>query len=60
MGKNKQPVISLTRSPRGDTRVVLFTLAGGRCEFYNCNRHLLTLNHAGIPETAIIGCHRRG
>ena len=22
--------------------MVLFTLAGGRCEFYNCNRYLLT------------------
>lgn len=42
MEKNKKPVISLTRAPRADTRVLLFTLAGGRCEFDNCNRYLLT------------------
>ena len=37
------PVVSLgRRPPKADTRVLLFTRAGGRCEFDNCNRYLLT------------------
>ena len=34
-------VVRLPRSPNADTRVLLFTAAGGRCEFDNCNRYLL-------------------
>ena len=34
-------VTHLRRPPKADTRVLLFTLAGGRCEFDNCNRYLL-------------------
>ena len=34
-------VVHLRRPPKADTRVLLFTLAGGRCEFDNCNRYLL-------------------
>ena len=36
------PVESLSRQPNAATRVFLFTLAGGRCQFDNCNRYLLT------------------
>ena len=36
------PVVQLSRQPRAHTRVLLFTRAGGRCEFDNCNRYLLT------------------
>ena len=36
------PIVQLSRQPRADTRVLLFTQAGGRCEFDNCNRYLLT------------------
>ena len=36
------PVKRLSRQPKADTRVLLFTRAGGRCEFDNCNRYLLT------------------
>ncbi len=35
-------VVHLSRQPKADTRVLLFTRAGGRCEFDNCNRYLLT------------------
>ena len=35
------PVKRLNRQPKADTRVLLFTRAGGRCEFDNCNRYLL-------------------
>jgi hypothetical protein len=34
-------VVTLSRAPKADTRVLLFTLAGGRCEFDKCNRYLL-------------------
>lgn len=39
-----KPVIHLTggRKPHADTRVLLFTFAGGRCEFDGCNRYLLS------------------
>ena len=37
------PVVPLDRrQPKAATRVLLFTRAGGRCEFDNCNRYLLT------------------
>ena len=37
------PVVSLgRRPPKAATQVPLFTQAGGRCEFDNCNRYLLT------------------
>ena len=36
------PVEHLSRRPKANTRVLLFTRAGGRCEFDNCNRYLLT------------------
>ena len=36
------PVVHLGRQPKANTRVLLFTRAGGRCEFDNCNRYLLT------------------
>ena len=36
------PVVRLSRQPKADTRVFLVTRAGGRCEFDNCNRYLLT------------------
>ena len=36
------PVVPLGRQPKANTRVLLFTRAGGRCEFDNCNRYLLT------------------
>ena len=35
------PVKRLSRQPKADARVLLFTRAGGRCEFDNCNRYLL-------------------
>ncbi len=42
-------VVRLSRSPNADTRVLLFTVAGGRCEFDNCNRYLLQhhVTHCG-------------
>jgi len=44
MKEKEKPVIELkgSRRPRADTRVLLFTRAGGRCEFDNCNRYLLS------------------
>ena len=36
-----EPVVTLARQPKADTRVLLFTRAGGRCEFASCNRYLL-------------------
>lgn len=39
---NSSNIVHLRRrAPRADTRVVLFAVAGGRCEFDNCNRYLL-------------------
>ena len=35
-------VVRLSRQPKENVRILLFTLAGGRCEFDNCNRYLLT------------------
>jgi hypothetical protein len=39
--KKTSKIIHLRRQPNADTRVALFTVAGGRCEFDNCNRYLL-------------------
>ena len=36
------PVVPLRPQPKADTRILLFTRAGARCEFDNCNRYLLT------------------
>ena len=57
------PVEHLTRQPKADTRVLLFTRAGGRCEFDNCNRYLLThhITHreANFAQMAHIVAFRR-
>ena len=46
------------RQPTADIRVFLFTVAGGRCEFDNCNRYLLqhhvTHLHGTFAEMAHI------
>lgn len=45
----KSHVVHVRRQPKADTRVLLFTLAGGRCEFDNCNHYLLQHHVTHLP-----------
>ena len=45
----KSHLVHLRKQPNADTRVLLFTLAGGRCEFDNCNRYLLQHHVTHLP-----------